>query len=291
MIQFADDTTKQEVWDMWKTCFGDPDAYMELYFHHKYRNENTLLYMDEGKAVASLQMLPYQFTFCGGEIPVIYLSGVCTLPQARKKGFVHQLLLQSFAVAADRAIPLMLLVPQELWLLQFYDKYGFAQTFDSGTDPLPSLQALTEAHPGDLHAAYRAFNTLYRQNDMTLQKSFDDFRAMIEEAALYNFPPKRNLTGMARVIDAERLLSLFADRYAVKDFSAVLDDDLLHHNNGLFTLPEGSDDRSALSEKHSLRLDIRELAQLLLGYHTSEREEPLRSLFPEKTPQMHFMLE
>jgi len=291
MIQFADDSTKQEVWGMWKTCFGDPDDYMEIYFRHKYRNENTLLYVDEGKAVASLQMLPYQFTFCGAEIPVIYLSGVCTLPEARKKGFMHQLLLQSFAVAAGRAIPLMLLVPQEPWLLQFYDKYGFAQTFDGGTEPLPSLRVLTEAHPGDLHAAYRAFNTLCRQSDMTLQKSFDDFRAMIEEAALYDFPPKKNLTGMARVIDAERLLSLFADRYAEKNFSVVVKDDLLHHNNGLFTLSEGKADRTVLSAEHSLSLDIRELAQLLLGYHTSDREEPLRSLFPAKTPQMHYMLE
>lgn len=291
MIQFADNTTKQEVWDMWKTCFGDPDDYMAIYFRHKYRNENTLLYVDEGKAVASLQMLPYQFTFCGAEIPVIYLSGVCTLPQARKKGFMHQLLLKSFAVAASREIPLMLLVPQEPWLLQFYDKYGFAQAFDSGTDPLPSLRALTEAHPGDLHAAYRAFNTLYRQNDMTLQKSFDDFRAMMEEAALYNYPPKMNLTGMARVIDAERLLSLFAERYEDKSFSAVVKDELLQYNHNTFTLSRGIVGRISFPEEQGLEMDIRVLAQLLLGYHTSVREEPLHSIFPEKTPQMHFMLE
>ena len=65
MIQFADDTTRQLVWDMWKTVFGDPDDYMEIYFRHKYRNDQTLLYMEGNKAVASLQMLPYQFTFCG----------------------------------------------------------------------------------------------------------------------------------------------------------------------------------------------------------------------------------
>ena len=30
MIQFADDNTKQEVRDMWKICFGDSDAYMNI---------------------------------------------------------------------------------------------------------------------------------------------------------------------------------------------------------------------------------------------------------------------
>jgi len=291
MITFADDSTMQEVWEMWKTCFGDPDDYMEIYFRHKYRNENTLLYVDEGKAVASLQMLPYQFTFCGAEVPVLYLSGVCTLPQARKKGFMHQLLLRSFAVAAGRDIPLMLLVPQEEWLLQFYDKYGFAQTFDAGTEQLPSLRELTDTHPGDLHAAYRAFNTIYRQSDVTLQKTFDDFRAMIEEAKLYDFPPKKSLRGMTRVIDAERMLSLFADRYEEKIFSTHLQDELLLDNNDQFSLSGGIARRTILPEEPCLSVDIRELTQLLFGYHTSAREEPLRSLFPEKIPQMHFMLE
>jgi hypothetical protein len=30
MIQFADERTEQQVWDMWKTLFGDPDDYMEI---------------------------------------------------------------------------------------------------------------------------------------------------------------------------------------------------------------------------------------------------------------------
>jgi hypothetical protein len=51
MIQFAEDSTKQEVWDMWKKVFGDSDDYMEIYFRHKYRNENTLIYFDNGKAL------------------------------------------------------------------------------------------------------------------------------------------------------------------------------------------------------------------------------------------------
>ena len=87
MIRYADDTNKQQVYDMWKTVFGDPDEYMEIYFREKYRNENTLIYMKDGKAVSSLQLLSYQFTFCEKEIPVIYLSGVSTLPEYRGKGY------------------------------------------------------------------------------------------------------------------------------------------------------------------------------------------------------------
>jgi predicted acetyltransferase len=283
MIRFADETTQQQVQEMWKTVFGDPDDYMRIYFLHKYRNENTLLYIDEGKVVASLQMLPYRFTFCGTEIPVIYLSGVSTLPEYRKRGYVRQLLMRSFGEAARRHVPLMLLVPQEEWLLGFYERYGFAQTFDAGGSELPSLKELTAKYPGDLHAAFREFNALFRQKDMTVQKSFGDFCAIVEEAALYDFPPVKNLTGMARVIDAGRLLSLFAARYERHAFSIRLCDELIKENNALFT--------SFAAAGPTLTAGVRQLAQLLLGYHTSQKPEPFSTLFPEKQPQMHFMLE
>lgn len=298
MIQFADEETRPQVREMWKIVFGDPDNYMEVYFRHKYRDENTLLYMEGGKAVASLQMLLYQFTFCGTEIPVIYLSGVSTLPEYRKKGYVRQLLMRSFEEAVQRKVPLMLLVPQEEWLLKFYDKYGFAQAFDAGTEALPSLKVLIGKYPDDLHAAFGEFNTLFRKNDMTVQKSFNDFLAIVEEAGLYDFPVKRNLMGMARVIDAEKLLSLFASYYKGESFSLYLHDELIEQNNALFTISKGGVKRELpLSEpdhsadKEMIAIDIRELAQSLLGYHTSEKKAPLNTLFPEKAAQMHFMLE
>ena len=291
MIQFADDRTKQQVWDMWKTVFGDPDEYMEVYFGHKYRNEQTLLYMEGEKAVASLQMLPYRFTFCDTEIPVIYLSGVATLPEARKRGYAGQLVIRSLEIAREKDVPLVLLVPQEEGLLQFYDKFGFAKTFDAGTDELPSLKELTEQHAGDMRAAYRAFDACFRRKDMTLQKTYSDFQAIVEEARLFDFPQKKKLPGMARIIDAERLCNLFAGRYAHQSFSFVVKDELLEENNGAITLFDGSANTDGYFIEPVLHVEIKELTPLLLGYHTSELEEPLRTIFPEKQPGMHFMLE
>lgn len=291
MIQFADDRTKQQVWDMWKTVFGDPDEYMEVYFGHKYRNEQTLLYMEGGKAVASLQMLPYQFTFCDTEIPVIYLSGVATLPEARKRGYAGQLVIRSLEIAREKDVTLILLVPQEERLLQFYDKFGFAKTFDAGADELPSLKELTEQHAGDMRAAYRAFDACFRRKDMTLQKTYSDFQAIVEEARLFDFPQKKKLPGMARIIDAERLCNLFAGRYAHQSFSFVVKDELLEENNGAITLFDGSANTDGYFIEPVLHVEIKELTPLLLGYHTSELEEPLRTIFPEKQPGMHFMLE
>ena len=126
---------------------------------------------------------------------------------------------------------------------------------------------------------------------MTVQKSFEDFRAMVEEAALFGFPPKKNLTGMARVIDLQRLLSLFADRYPQTSFSVSVQDELLEINSSSFTLNRGKAERKGPPAETLFHLNIRKLAQLLFGYHTSENEKPFRTVFPEKIPSMGFMLE
>lgn len=284
MVRLADNTSKKIVWDMWKTCFGDPDTYMDLYFRDKYRPENTLLYYEGDKAVASLQMLPYRFTFHGVEIPVLYLSGVCTLPEYRKRGYTRALLVEGFNVAVARGVPLMLLVPQENWLIDLYAKYGFEQTFDPGEEELASLKEILAKHGGDLAGAYHAFDGLYRNQDMTVQKSFEDFSSIVAEGALFDYPPKKSLIGMARVIDAARLLALFEEKNPRASFQVEVTDAFLPQNNGVFTVGAGED-------TPRLHATIRELARWLMGFHTRELGLPHSSIFPRKHPQMHFMME
>ncbi len=285
MIRLADITTRQDVWNMWKTVFGDPDNYMELYFRTKYKNENTLIYFEEEKPVASLQMLEYDFTFWMTEIPVYYLSGVCTLPEARRKGYMDKLLVRSFEIAQERNIPMMLLVPQEEWLVGFYEKYGFAKTFDSGDEYLISLKELNKRYADDLESAYVEFDRVFRNHDMTLQKTFSDFKAIMEESSLWDYPEKKSLIGMARIIDAKRLLSIYSKYNADKTFKINVIDAQLEHNDNTFEINSESRNMSIYD------VDIRELTKLLLGYHTNNREEYLRTLFPRKFPQINFMME
>ena len=291
MIQYANHHTQTQVRQMWKTVFGDSDAYMDIYFREKYRNEHTLVYLVNDEAVASLQMLPYSFTFCDKEIPAAYISGACTLPEARKKGYMEQLLLKSFEEMAKNNVPLSILVPQEAWLLRFYEKYGYTQTFDAGDEDLPSLKTLLHKHLQDTQEAYREFNVQFRTKDMTVQKTINDFRTIVEEAQLFHFPPKKNLGGMARIIDAKRLLTIFAQKYPHSSFSTRVFDGQLKKNNATFVISNSEVMETSSVVEPTTHTDIRKLTRLLFGYHTSNEEESIRSLFPEKTPQMNYMLE
>ena len=291
MIRFADKSSESEVRAMWKICFGDPDAYIDLYFREKYRPENTLVYIDEKKrTVASLQMLPFESTFHDSEIPLVYFSGLCTLPEARNRGIMGALINESFKEMQIRKIPLAVLVPQDNTVMRYYEKFGFVQTFDAG-QPQPSLKKLLEKNAGNLQSAYREFDAMYRHRDMTVQKTFDDFRAIVEEAELFDFPEKKSLTGMARIIDAEALLSTFAKSNLRHNFSIAVNDDLISENKASFFIENGNVRKLEYGIGCDFKVEINDLAQLLFGYHISEKEERYQALFPEKNPQIHFMLE
>ena len=290
MIDFITPDTQHQILEMWRVCFGDSQPYFDIYFRERYKNENTLAYFDGGKAVASLQLLHYNFTYCDTEIPIAYISGACTLPEARKKGYMAALLKRAFHELEERNTPLSLLVPEEEWLLGFYDKYGYAQTFDAGASVL-SLDELMKRHSNDMNAAYEEFDSLFRDKEMTVQKTFDDFRVVVEETAGYDYPAKKSLAGMARIIDARFLLELFAKKYTEKSFSVEVTDGILAKNNLSLSIDNGCVTHSDVKQAIHLQLRIYDLAQGLLGYHTSDKQELFKGVFPEHQPQMHFMME
>ena len=289
MIHYADDTTRQQVYDMWKTVFGDSDEYMEIYFREKYRNENTLIYFESGKAVSSLQMLPFDFSFHGSEIPVAYFSGLCTLPEARQKGFMGSLIKKSFGEMDEKGIPLAILVPQDETIMKFYRQFGFTQTFNAGI-PLPNLQKIM-VESENLPNAYEIFDSFFRQRDMTVQKTPDDFRAIVEEAALFDFPVKKGLMGMSRITDVEKLLIIFAKKYPQIKVSVKVSDPIIGKNNAVFAIKNGSVSKSSKKETTHFYVEIDALTQLLLGYKTSEFSNDYRLVFPEKQPLIGFMME
>lgn len=289
MIHYADNTTRQQVYDMWKTVFGDSDEYMEIYFREKYRNENTLIYFESGKAVSSLQMLPFDFSFHGSEIPVAYFSGLCTLPEARQKGFMGSLIKKSFGEMDEKGIPLAILVPQDKTVMKFYRQFGFTQTFNAGI-PLPNLQKIM-VESENLPNAYEIFDSFFRQRDMTVQKTPDDFRAIVEEAALFDFPVKKSLMGMSRITDVEKLLIIFAKKYPQIKVSVKVSDPIIGKNNAVFAIKNGSVSKSSKKETTHFYVEIDALTQLLLGYKTSEFSNDYRLVFPEKQPLIGFMME
>lgn len=283
MIRFANEDTAPVVRQMWKTCFDDTDEFLDIYFSKKYKNENTLIYFEGDIAAASLQMLPYTINFYGENIPFAYLAGLCTLPQYRKRGYMAKLINEAHRIIADRNIHLAILIPAEEWLYGFYEKYGYEQVFEKDGILIP-LRTILKKNP-DIRIAYRIFDTIYRDKDFCVQKSLADFEVIAEDFKTDDCPCRTNLSGMARVINVEALLNMYARKNPRKEFRIKVEGEA-----GVYQILNGKV-MAATSSGYDMEVSLRLLCRLLFGYKLGELDERYGMYFSEHHPIMNLMLE
>ena len=135
---------KQQIIDLWKLSFGDPDEFIQIFFDRVYKDENTFVIEQNGKVVSALQILPYEMTYCGTTIPAGYICGVCTLPAEKGKGLMTQLMLTALEEMRNRNYALAILIPATPWLFDFYRKFEFANAFDYATEAIYRQNPATE---------------------------------------------------------------------------------------------------------------------------------------------------
>ena len=177
---------KEQVIDLWRTCFGDPEPFIQLFFEQVYRDEYTLTWEREGRVVSALQILPYTLCYYGEMIPVGYICGVSTLPEERDKGYMKQLMAQAEVELKRRGLALATLIPAEPWLFDYYARMGYTTAFDyawksyelaeradSPTDLLLQAERLPDA---DLPALHTYLDRKLRERPICLLHTAADLK-------------------------------------------------------------------------------------------------------------------
>lgn len=273
---------------MWKICFGDSDSYIDLIFSQKYKAENTLVFMENDIPVASLQMVPFSIRFYDEIFPFYYLMGLCTLPEFRGRGYMAQLILESFSTMSARQIPLAILLPAEDWLYGYYNKFGFVQTF-SQTDTTIDISSLFILYKENPLKAYNVFLEKFQQQDFTILRSYDDFKVIMTDYELDNSDRKINLGGMSRIMDFYPLLSAYACKNNKNTFSIKVCDAQI--DKSIIYLIEGGEVSVIFSDHYDFEVTEPVLTKLLFGFNLSDIPTKLTHFFQSHSPRMNLMLE
>ncbi|MDR1718923.1 MAG: GNAT family N-acetyltransferase [Dysgonamonadaceae bacterium] len=130
MIQYAENKHRPELRRLWECCFpADSAQFLDYYFEHIFRPDETLLYLHDHKPAASLQMMPYQLKVGDSSCNACYFYGIMTRPELRRNGYMGRLLTAAFDEMRKRAIDVSFLIPQESWLFEIYEKFGYRRAF------------------------------------------------------------------------------------------------------------------------------------------------------------------
>lgn len=228
-------TTKDEVRALWKLCFNDSEEFMDLYFSRRYKEDINMAIREDGKIISALQMIPYSMSFCGGMIPVSYISGACTHPDYREHGAMRRLLKETHRRMYEDGVLLSSLIPAEEWLFGYYAKSGYVPTFGYAlkrieADELRQMASFAAAcrvevcaSPGAHH--YHYFDTRMQERGCCIQHTEDDFEIIMEDLKLGGgkllvAQEGEAIVGMAftvRVEDTLYIKELLADNEAVQD--------------------------------------------------------------------------
>lgn len=190
----SESVKKQQVITLWRTIFNDTEEFIRFYFDRKYRDENALVYEENGEPLAALQMLPYPMTWAGTEINTSYISGACTLESARNKGVMKKLLTDAFSVMKARKIVLSTLIPAESWLFDYYGKLGYATVFSYSLEhyTLPTGDTTSteinttavENHEQSIRKLYPWISGQQKKHSCAIQHTFEDFEIILQDLYL-----------------------------------------------------------------------------------------------------------
>ncbi len=185
---------KQQIVNLWRTCFGDSEAFISLYFDRVYKDENAMTIEKDGKIVSALQIVPYTMTYLGTEISVAYISGVCTAPEERGQGLMRQLLQETFEEMERREVAISALIPADPWLFDYYREQGYTEAFDYSVETyirpntpvqLPKITVIQPEVP-TTDELFAYFNRKLRERPSCILHSQDDFITILRDLQLDN---------------------------------------------------------------------------------------------------------
>ncbi len=180
---------RQQIIKLWQCCFKDTEAFIQLYFNEKYRDEDALLYEEEGKALSAMLMLPYPMTWCGTVISTSYISGACTHPSVRSKGIMKKLLADAFTHISEQGYILSTLIPAAPWLFDYYRQQGYSTIFDytlksytlSPGKPFDMAKTHVDHYEKLFDQIYTYFSRKTDARACAIQHSSSDFKTILED--------------------------------------------------------------------------------------------------------------
>ena len=186
MISFGEDKYIPTLKEMWKLCFQDEDTFIDFYFNEVYKNDETLVYLENGKPAAAFQMIPYSLKNGTEIFQAGYISGVMTHPDFRRKGLMKKLLFASFDIMRERGFDYTFLIPQEEWLFGFYEKFGYKATESPLPRPLSKEPPLTPPKEGncspplgELEGAYQIYHHFLSKIFQVVLKTETQFKQIL----------------------------------------------------------------------------------------------------------------
>ncbi|HFL3587397.1 TPA: enhanced intracellular survival protein Eis [Clostridioides difficile] len=142
-IRYAKEEEIENIKEIWSYCFNDTESFMKYYFNDKYKSENTVVALDEGKIISSLQLNQYKLLLNSKVYNTSYVVGVSTLPEGRGAGYMNKVMKFTLNELYKKGQLVSILMPIDYRL---YRRFGYEHCYDQieytiNTDDLKNFKS------------------------------------------------------------------------------------------------------------------------------------------------------
>ncbi|HBG2115667.1 GNAT family N-acetyltransferase [Clostridioides difficile] len=142
-IRYAKEEEIESIKEIWSYCFNDTESFMKYYFNDKYKSENTVVALDEGKIISSLQLNQYKLLLNSKVYNTSYVVGVSTLPEGRGTGYMSKVMKFTLNELYKKGQLVSILMPIDYRL---YRRFGYEHCYDQieytiNTDDLKNFKS------------------------------------------------------------------------------------------------------------------------------------------------------
>ncbi len=114
---------------LWKNTFHDSDEYINLVFD-TYFNPELMEYEErDGSIVSAMMAVPYRFGNGNNQLKGLYLCGLATNPEYRRKGIMSRMIERFAARMKNSEYSFLFLIPADTGLQRYYKDHGFVNAF------------------------------------------------------------------------------------------------------------------------------------------------------------------
>ncbi len=178
--------------ELWNRCFGDDEAYVELYFSQRDWIKETLVLEKNDVIVSMLAIIPVDMMCQNIAYKGAMIYAVATHPDFEKKGYGSYLIQSANELLNKKGVHITMLVPANEGLFQYYEKLGYERQFvlferEWSREELFQLQeidlydcALTVAEPWEYNQIRNQILSgcsyvSYREDEIVFQKKESQF--------------------------------------------------------------------------------------------------------------------
>lgn len=194
-------TLRKSMESLWKEAFGDSDAYVKTVFDSYFKPENVAYREKEGELESALLGIPYSFESSSGKsLRGLYLCGLSTVSEARRRGYMSALLEDINARAQERGFDFTFLIPASEGMRHYYADRGYHDAFFKVKEHYVrghkfggEVVDLSRYNGSDLESAI-SFLTVQehrrkgRDSEFKLLHDTADWKAVLQEALVSNSP-------------------------------------------------------------------------------------------------------